>query len=177
MILEQERAAEQSQPLIIPPEPSRPQTVVGPSVPVPEPVAVDADNEIVVTYATTFHCPPCEALKRDIKAGKFAGFTVRVDNSFKPPSYPAIRYKSATSSTGWAYVSGYDAGTVPFLKGRLLRKVSNGKVVGRSKQVVQPMNKNDMIELHNSLHGGGNRLWPGDLETHLRNTHGVRFGP
>lgn len=31
----------------------------------------------------------------------------------------------------------------------------------------------NLVELHNSLHGGGYWSWPGDLAEHLRNTHGV----
>ena len=167
IILDQERAAQhvEQQPLIIPqPEQAKPATIVPPVVP----VTADPDNEIVVTYATTFYCPPCEALKRDIAAGKLAGFNVRVDNSFQPPSYPAIRYKSKTSSTGWAYVTGYDASTVPFLRSRLARKS-----VAKSKPVTRSMSQSEMRQLHNSLHGGGNWTWPGDLKTHLRTVHGV----
>lgn len=31
----------------------------------------------------------------------------------------------------------------------------------------------DLVGLHNQLHGGGSWTWPGDLATHLQNTHGV----
>ena len=38
------------------------------------------------------------------------------------------------------------------------------------------MSHDDMVALHNKLHGGGSWTWPGDLETHLRETHGVDTG-
>lgn len=41
------------------------------------------------------------------------------------------------------------------------------------KPVQIAMSHSEMITLHNRLHGGGQWTWPGDLETHLRTTHGV----
>ncbi len=38
-----------------------------------------------------------------------------------------------------------------------------------------PMTHQDMVSLHNDLHGGGSWTWPGDLETHLRQSHGVNI--
>lgn len=32
----------------------------------------------------------------------------------------------------------------------------------------------DMVDLHNTLHGGGKWTWPGDLKTHLIYSHGVK---
>jgi hypothetical protein len=34
----------------------------------------------------------------------------------------------------------------------------------------------DLVSIHNRLHGGGNWTWPGDLATHLRESHGVQTG-
>lgn len=42
-----------------------------------------------------------------------------------------------------------------------------------SSAVSSKMSHNEMVALHNSLHGPGEWTWPGDLETHLRETHGV----
>ena len=36
------------------------------------------------------------------------------------------------------------------------------------------MSHQDMVRLHNQLHGGGSWTWPGDLQTHLWTTHGLR---
>lgn len=36
------------------------------------------------------------------------------------------------------------------------------------------MTHREMVELHNSLHGGGQWTWTGDLRTHLESVHGVR---
>lgn len=35
------------------------------------------------------------------------------------------------------------------------------------------MTHSQMVSLHNQLHGGGSRTWPGDLAEHLRTVHGV----
>ena len=126
--------------------------------------------ELVVTYAD-FYCPPCERLKAAIKAGQFSDFAIRYDNSYRPSGYPAIRYKSTESSSGWSAIVGYDSGTVPFLKSRLLKK-ANRQVVN---QMQTTWTHSDMVSIHNRLHGGGNWTWPGNLKTHLRTAHGVRF--
>lgn len=39
--------------------------------------------------------------------------------------------------------------------------------------VRQAMNHNEMVALHNRLHGGGSWTWPGNLEKHLQQVHGV----
>lgn len=42
-----------------------------------------------------------------------------------------------------------------------------------TKPYTQKMSHSEMVSLHNSLHGGGSWTWPGDLENHLREQHGV----
>ena len=133
--------------------------------------------ELVVTLAD-FHCPPCERLKAAIKAGQFSDFAIRYDNSYKPSGYPAIRYRSTESSSGWSAIVGYDSGTVPFLKSRLLKKANKAaarQVTSRVQYSMPVMGQREMIQIHNRLHGGGNWTWPGNLKTHLRTAHGVRF--
>jgi hypothetical protein len=133
--------------------------------------------ELVVTLAD-FHCPPCERLKAAIEEGQFSDFAIRYDNSYRPSSYPAIRYKSTESSSGWSAIVGYDSGTVPFLKSRLLKKgKQGGGTAGYVSRAIQHvvMGQREMIQIHNRLHGGGNWTWPGNLKTHLRTAHGVRF--
>ena len=130
-------------------------------------VAEEDSVPLIVTYAD-FHCPPCERLKADIEADKFAGFTVTVDNDWKPKSYPAIRYPWQTE-TGWAVEYGYDSGMADRLRAKLMPKKAQAVALS-------PMSQQEMIDLHNSLHGGGQWTWPGDLETHLRTTHGVNTG-
>lgn len=129
-------------------------------------VAASGDSvPLIVTYAS-FNCHPCERLKKDIAAGKFDGFEITVDNEWKPKSYPAIRYPWKTD-TGWAVEYGYDAGMADRLRAKLMpKKVQTA--------ALSPMSTQDMIETHNSLHGGGSWTWPGDLAEHLRNTHGVQ---
>ena len=133
--------------------------------------------ELVVTLAD-FHCPPCDRLKAAIEAGQFSEFAVRYDQSYMPSSYPAIRYRSTESSTGWSAISGYDSGTVPFLRSRLLKKVNKAaakQVTSRVQYSMPVMGQREMIQMHNRLHGGGSWTWSGDLKTHLQTTHGVRF--
>jgi hypothetical protein len=130
--------------------------------------------ELVVTYAD-FYCPPCERLKAAIKAGQFSDFAIRYDNSYKPSGYPAIRYKATESSTGWSAIVGYDSGTVPFLKSRLLKKANKAAAQQVVNQMQTTWTHSDMVSIHNRLHGGGNWTWPGNLKTHLRTAHGVRF--
>jgi hypothetical protein len=133
--------------------------------------------ELVVTYAD-FYCPPCERLKAAIEAGQFSDFAIRYDNAYRPSGYPAIRYRSTESSSGWSAIVGYDSGTVPFLKSRLLKKVNKAaaqQVVNQQQTTSRVVNQSGMIQIHNRLHGGGNWTWPGNLKTHLRTAHGVRF--
>lgn len=139
----------------------------------PQTDGTGAGVELVVTYAD-FYCPPCERLKAAIKAGQFSDFAIRYDNSYRPSSYPAIRYRSTESSSGWSAIVGYDSGTVPFLKSRLLKK-ANRQVVNQMQTTNSVVDQNSLIMIHNDLHGGGNWTWPGNLKTHLRKAHGVRF--
>jgi hypothetical protein len=137
-----------------------------------QPVALSPAVRLFVTHAP-FHCPPCERLKRAVDAGEFAGFAVTYDNGFSGlRSYPAIRFEDATSATGWRVVYGYDSGTVARLR----------ELTGTKGFVSQPLTTNavvshgDLVAIHNQLHGGGQWTWPGDLETHLREAHGVQTG-
>jgi hypothetical protein len=88
--------------------------------PASEPSAVP----LVVSNAP-FYCPPCERLKADVDAGKFAGFDVRFADDWKPRRYPAIRYQTPLSSTGWSVVYGYDDTTIDTLK-----RLTGGEPVG-----------------------------------------------
>ena len=132
-------------------------------------VAEEDSVPLIVTYAD-FHCPPCERLKADIEAGKFDGFEITVDTEWKPKSYPAIRYPWQTE-TGWAVEYGYDSGMADRLRAKL--KPKKAQAVALS-----PMSTQEMIDLHNSLHGGGQWTWPGStwqsLQLHLDSVHGVK---
>ena len=113
------------------------------------------------------YCPPCYQLKRADDAGKFYGFDVKYDNDWKPYAYPAIRYPTALSPTGWAVMYGYDSGTI-----RKLRQATN-PVVSHARNTNPVVSHQSLVAEHNRLHGGGNWTWPGDLATHLRDSHGV----
>lgn len=133
-------------------------------------VAEAGDVPLFVSNAP-FPCPPCERLKADYAAGKFAGFDVTFSDDWQPSSYPAIRYKSANSATGWAVIYGYDANTINELK----RLTGTKEIVVAAESTNSFMSHGDMVSLHNDLHGGGSWTWPGDLETHLRQAHGVQI--
>jgi hypothetical protein len=133
-----------------------------------------AQTDVTIYVSTTSPCAPCERLKRDHAAGKFAGFDVRFATDWAPRSYPAIRYPSKASATGWAVLYGYDGQpTIDRLK-----ELTSGKTVLLAQPIQAPaaMSHSDMVSLHNRLHGGGQWTWPGDLASHLQQSHGVSTG-
>jgi hypothetical protein len=83
-----------------------------PIIPVASPPAV----RLYVSHAP-FHCPPCERLKRAVTNGEFDGFEVVDGGSFPGlRSYPAIRFETPTTTTGWGVLYGYDNSTIPTLR-------------------------------------------------------------
>lgn len=83
-----------------------------PIIPVASPPAV----RLFITHAP-FHCPPCERLKRAVTNGEFDGFEVVDGGDFSGlRSYPAIRFETPTTATGWGVVYGYDNSTIPTLR-------------------------------------------------------------
>jgi hypothetical protein len=83
---------------------------------------------LFVTHAP-FACPPCERLKRAVANGEFEGFEV-VDGGYFSGlrSYPAIRFETPTTTTGWGVVYGYDSNTIPTL--RALTQGTSAPVTG-----------------------------------------------
>lgn len=146
-------------------------------------------------------CAPCEALKKDFLAGKLKGFDVKfcvqteahrdkliadgipadriVIEAYDATPFPAIRYKSDQSVTGWKWHTprGYGPRILMELRSTLLgEKTPYAVDFPQAQRVESPvMSQGDLISLHNSLHGGGSWTWPGDLAEHLRNTHGVQI--
>ena len=83
-----------------------------PIIPVASPPAV----RLFITHAP-FHCPPCERLKRAVTNGEFDGFEVVDGGDFSGlRSYPAIRFETPTTSTGWGVLYGYDNNTISTLR-------------------------------------------------------------
>lgn len=83
-----------------------------PIIPVASPPAV----RLFITHAP-FHCPPCERLKRAVTNGEFDGFEVADGGDFSGlRSYPAIRFETPTTATGWGVLYGYDNNTIPTLR-------------------------------------------------------------
>ena len=119
-----------------------------------------------------FSCPPCDRLKAAEERGEFAGFAIEYVIPFDGQrAYPAIRYPDARSRTGWAVMYGFDGKTIQALR----EKTSTKRFVSQSRNTNPVVSHNDLVSMHNRLHGGGQWTWPGDLATHLQNTHGVNL--
>ena len=141
------------------------------SSPGSQPVAVSAVELFVCSTAS---CAPCKRMWRDVDDGKLDGFVLTKVAPFDGmKSYPAIRFADTDSETGWSVVYGYDEQTRQYLRAKLL-----GEKAVASQVVCEPvrMSHNEMVALHNQLHGGGSWTWPADLATHLATTHGVSTG-
>ena len=92
------------------------------------PVALSPAVRLFITHAP-FHCPPCERLKTAVANGEFDGFEVVDGDSFSGlRSYPAIRFETPTTTTGWGVVYGYDNSTIPTL--RALTQGTSAPVTG-----------------------------------------------
>ena len=80
------------------------------------PVALSPAVRLFITHAP-FHCPPCERLKTAVANGEFDGFEVVDGDSFSGlRSYPAIRFETPTTTTGWGVLYGYDNNTISTLR-------------------------------------------------------------
>jgi len=134
-------------------------------------VASSGKPKLWITYAD-FNCPPCDRLRADIASGRLDEFTIVVASGDGiDGSRPAIRFLSPTSQTGYAVQYGYSETMLRWLKSNLL-DVQAEMIVSRPAVT----SHSDMVATHNALHGGGSWTWPGDLATHLRETHGVNSG-
>lgn len=141
----------------------------------PEGVATQAAQTDVPLYVSvTFGCAPCERLKADHAAGNFAGFDVKFATDWAPRIYPAIRYPTKASKTGWAVIYGYSGqSTIDKLKSLTSE---GGTLLATPVEAPAAMSHSEMVSLHNRLHGGGQWTWPGDLASHLQQVHGVNTG-
>lgn len=101
------------------------------STPQPLPLEADAMPSAVRLFVThaPFHCPPCERLKAAVANGEFDGFEVSDSEDFPGlRSYPAIRFETPSSSSGWGVLYGYDNTTIPQL--RALTQGTSGPLTG-----------------------------------------------
>jgi hypothetical protein len=158
-------------------------------------------GDVPLFVSLTVACAPCNLLKKDYKAGKFAGFDVTfcvlteghktqliaeglpaekiVVEDIDASPFPAIRYQSDTSPSGWVWHTprGYSSRVLMQLRSKLLGEVAPVEYQYPQASVLQKpvASQGDLVALHNQLHGGGQWSWPGDLATHMRNTHGVQI--
>ena len=131
-------------------------------------------SAVELFVCSTASCAPCKRMWRDVDDGKLDGFVLTKVAPFDGmKSYPAIRFQDTESNTGWSVVYGYDEATRQYLRAKLL-----GEKAVASRVVCEPvrMSHSEMKALHDSLHGGGQWTWPGDLATHLATVHGVTTG-
>jgi hypothetical protein len=128
---------------------------------------------LFVTYSTGY-CPPCNVLKKAIERGDLAGFEIEACGDFYGlKSYPAIRWDDASSPSGKKVLYGWSDSYAAWLRNTLLP--ATNEFVSHALNINPVMSHEQMIEIHNQLHGGGQWSWPGDLETHLRTKHGVQL--
>lgn len=154
-------------------------------------------GDVPVYVSVTTFCRPCNQIKKDWKAGKLKGFDVKfcvetethrqqliaedipadrvIVDTWNGTPFPAIRHPSKDSASGWVVKvpHGYGPEVLHDLRRDLLG--INGEGIEQTfPQTSTPMQSHgDLVSLHNSLHGGGNWTWPGDLATHLMQSHGV----
>lgn len=93
-------------------------------------VANPAVVRLFVTHAP-FPCPPCNRLKRAVRDGLFDGFEVVDSGGFDGlRSYPAIRFETASSQTGWGVLYGYDDNTIQALRTLTAKEATTALPVG-----------------------------------------------
>lgn len=152
------------------------QPVIAEDKPQQRPASVTDDRpKLWVTYAD-FNCPPCDQLKADIAAGKLDEFQVIVDSAGTglKTARPAIRFAWPDSATGYGARYEWGPSTLAWLRANLLEP--KAAIVTVSRPRAKPAaSHNDLVAMHNRLHGGGQWTWPGDLATHLQRTHGVNL--
>jgi len=126
---------------------------------------------LFVTHAP-FSCQPCDAFDRAVARGDLAGFEIVPCGDFYGlKSYPAIRWDDASSPSGKKVLYGWSDSYAGWLRKTLLP--ATNEFVSHALNTNPVVSHEQMVEIHNQLHGGGQWSWPGDLATHLRTNHGV----
>jgi len=125
-----------------------------------------AERPVLWVFYAPFNYPPCDQLKADIEAGKFAEFDVRPGDDYTPSAYPAIRFQARDGS--YKATIGYSSGTLTYLRQQLL---------GEPVQVGQPVVQASSGVMRMP---GPRWNWEGDWSPsydqaaqHLRNVHGI----
>lgn len=147
-----------------------------------EPQAIERDSQntpsvprsapaVRLFVTSSESCRPCIELWEAVDRGEFAGFDVKKSGEFEGvKSYPAIRFQNPDGQ--WKVLYGYDSGTVDALR----TLTTTNRFVSQPIITNPVVSHGDLVSMHNQLHGGGNWTWPGDLATHLRESHGVQTG-
>jgi hypothetical protein len=74
---------------------------------------------LFVTQAD-FPCAPCERMRRAIEAGEFSEFEIVWTAPFDgQQGFPATRFRSRTSPTGWRVIYGFDDSTIAQIKANI----------------------------------------------------------
>lgn len=133
-----------------------------------------AERPVVFLYVAPFHCPPCEAAKRDIKAWKNSPMRFVVDKSptIQVDSYPTLHWNDSNGKgkiiTGWPGIQSFEATWRATMEAGKKAVEGSDRLGSLSPQAPQPRNRYPPM--------AGYRpgwTWPGDLRQHLLSTHGV----
>jgi len=90
-----------------------------------EPVKAADPPKIPLFVSSIESCAPCVKLKADVDSGAFSDFDVQYVSDPGVDYYPRIRYEDPDRPGKFAFLTGYDSRTLPFLKSRLLQKADN----------------------------------------------------
>lgn len=141
-----------------------------------------------VVMFTASYCGPCQVWKRNVKPvlERDGIKVIEIDitqasnRAYKIQRLPTFWIIDGESHSwqGSAMVGSQGAETIR----RKLREpgtLTNPPPIQVPKTVkttaVHRMTHSDLVQLHNSLHGGGHWTWHGDLKQHLRTSHGVHL--
>lgn len=135
------------------------------------PSAAGVDSEYYVVMFKSETCPPCRAYvasgKLDLLKTRFKVTVVNTTfdkqwNVDRVPEFWLCRLTDRKKIQRWR--GSTDLSTIEAYVKTLRQPTASVK-----------MSHSEMVELHNSLHGGGQWSWPGNIEEHLRTVHNVDF--
>ena len=151
------------------------------------PVPARRKQDYVVMFSAKW-CGPCQTAKlNEVVQIKSQGIPVRVIDITEETEWAS---KASRLPTWWIcdgetqtrigdpIVGRVQASMiVEKLRSRTVtRQKANGDVETKTSVKSVPISHHDRVRLHNQLHGGGQWTWPGNLEGHLRDVHGVETG-
>lgn len=142
-------------------------------------IVVSTTDDLRLQFWTATWCVLCPAAKEQAQA---AADVLEVElEIYDIDKYASQKEKCKVKAPPTLCIV-YDGMTRKWLKGinskekilLAVEAVRSGNVASvPDMDAIAPMDFPYMKAMHDSLHGGGNWTWPGDLATHLREVHGV----